>query len=249
MTILTAADSTMERMETRLAARLGVPVEDGSVGGDRVGDVLARTQRIGRGKQLIIRCGHNVELRQGQFDIILNAIRQIAALGSDYVVLELGMVSDIAIPQSDLARTQLGFRNEVCRRLAEEHGDRYVPIHQMLLAQARKQPLLSATDLRWIDAGMLPQRWWAPFGTNGHYADEARDVAADVLTPVLRWRFLGGPAPDDTTAPPVIEPLPPVVPPVKPLPPIEPPPMPPPLPQPMLERVRDWIRRFRSRSG
>ncbi len=240
MTMRTAADSTLERMEDRLSRRLGVPVEDGSQGGDRVGDVLARTLRDGRDKQLIIRTGHNTELRTGQIEVILDHIRRIAAVGSDFVVLELGMVSDVAIPQSDTMRQQLGYRNEVCRLLAEEFGDRYVPIHQMLVAEARRLPNLSAADLRWIDAGMLPERWWATFGTNGHTSEECKDVTADLLAPVLRARFLGGP--------PVI---PPVVPPAE--PPVDPPlpePKPEPTPQPqpsLLIRLRDLIRRFRRR--
>lgn len=237
MTILTATDSTMERMENKLSRRLGVTIEDGSQGGDRVGDVLARTERIGRGKQLIIRCGHNVELRRGEIEVILDAIRRIAAIGADYVVLELGMVSDVAPPMTDAAKKLRGYRDEVCRRLAAEHGDRYVPIHQMLLAEADKLPGLSAEDERWIANGMLPRQWWAlPPATNGHTSESCKEVAADVLAPVLRWRFLGGPKPGGAT--PVDHPVDPPV-------PVDPPPLPMDPPPPSGSTLRDLIRALR----
>lgn len=219
MTILTATDSTLERMEPRLAARLGVPVEDGSVGGDRVNEVLARTERNGRGKQLLIRCGHNIELRRGEIETILDAIRKIATVGSDYLVCELGMTSEIADPQSAEAVRLRGYRDEVCRRLVAEHGDRYVPLHQLLLAEAR-QGNLTPTDAYWVSVGMLPTGWWAPFGTNGHYSDPCRDVAADKLAPYMRWRFLGGPKPGNVPTPPPGEP--PVEPPAPPAEPSNP---------------------------
>ncbi len=229
------SDSTLMRQATLLSRELGVPIVDHAEGGDLVGEVVANIERYGRGSNIVARTGHNQDLRAGRVAYILDEISRGVALGADFIVCQLAMNSEVALGTSPEARAVKNYWIQVNSGLRERFGERYLPLHDRLLARARMLPDLSQTDRLDIAADLLPQRWRAPFGNDGHYSDQGRGECVDILADFVRVRFMGSPPVDP---PPVI-------------PPVEPPTTPPPPPRSgltLLDRLRALIRRRRRRT-
>ncbi len=191
-------DSMGNQTEAGIGAYLGVPVIDGSVGGELITEIVDRLELGNTNGRNIIRGGHNTDLKLGKVSHIVSEHNRGHTASIDAVSLQLGMNSQAALSTGVEADQIRGYRNSVNSQLASAWGNRYYPVHDRMLTEALKLPNLTTTDRSDIDAELLPKRWRAPFGNDGHYSDAGRQVYIDLVGPYLV--SIGWPA--GSTAPP-----------------------------------------------
>ncbi len=195
-------DSTCQGMAQRMSVRLGQTVKDAARGGDTIGQVKTRLLAAPASRNWF-RCGHNMDLRQGKVAYILDTMAtMLAASAPGSVVLQLSLNDDIAYGTTATAKNIMGWWHEVNAGFAQRFGAAYVPIQDMMIAHARAYlPNLTAEEVEDMNRGLLPRRWRASVGNDGHLVTAARDVCADLLFAHHNGAPTPAPAPEPEPTP------------------------------------------------